>query len=193
MRVLSAMEEPFHVDGLRLEIGLSIGIALHDDTMRSIDADSVFKLADHALYKAKHNGRHGYHLCTDLKDAEGPHASRLVIEMRDAIRREEFHLQYQPIIDCATGQLDGFEALLRWQHPTRGLVPPSEFVPLAEQTGFIRTITQWVLDRAILQCAEWRSRGRAGRLGHRPCRPVRSAAIRARPASACRPRGSCRR
>lgn len=154
-RVLEAIEKPFEVDGLLLEIGVSVGIALHDDTLRGVNADDFFKLADHALYKAKRNGRGGYHLGTDVEDAEGAHTSRLAIEMRDALRKGEFHLMYQPIIDCAMSRLDGFEALLRWQHPTRGPVSPVEFIPVAEESDQIVAIGEWALRAACEDAASW--------------------------------------
>ena len=155
MRVLAAIEQPFNVQGLKLEIGVSIGIALHDTSMRDVDADSIFKLADHALYTVKHNGRRGYHMCTDMEDAEGPHASRLAIEMRAALRRGEFKLLYQPMIDCATRQIEAFEALLRWEHPTRGTISPVEFIPVAEETGEITALGEWALRAACTEAAEW--------------------------------------
>ena len=154
-RLLAAIEKPFYVEDLVLEIGVSIGVALLDETAIHANADDFFKLADHALYMAKRKGRGCYHVCSGLQDAEGPQTSRLSIEIRDALRRGEFHLMYQPIIDCAMGRLDGFEALLRWQHPIRGTISPSEFIPIAEEIDQIVAIGEWALRTACQEAATW--------------------------------------
>ena len=156
-RVIEAVQEPFLVQGLQLEIGVSIGIAVHDGAARHLDADETFRLADNALYAAKRNGRGGYSLCSDQADMLGPSASRIALEMRESLRKGEFHLQYQPIIDCATRRLIGFEALLRWQHPVRGSIPPSEFIPIAEESDLIAALGDWALKTACEEAASWDS------------------------------------
>jgi diguanylate cyclase (GGDEF)-like protein len=154
--VLGMLRNPITIEGQRLDVGGSLGIALYPQ-----DADSAVGLlrrADQALISAKH--RHAGFVFSDPEVGQPVHEQlSLVGEMREALAREEFVLYYQPKLDLASGHITGAEALLRWQHPSRGLVSPMYFIPFAEQTGFIREITPWLLERVVDQAARWAREG----------------------------------
>ncbi len=154
--VLRQLRDPITLEGQRLDVGGSIGIALYPQDGR--DASTLLRRAElaMALAKRRHNG---FAFAAD-SGGEPTHAQlSLIGEMREALARQEFVLYYQPKLDMGCGDIAGAEALLRWQHPLRGLVPPYRFIPFAEQTGFIREITPWVLERAVAQTAQWRRAG----------------------------------
>lgn len=156
--VLDKLRDPITLDGQRLDVGGRLGIALYPQDGR--DATTLLRRAELAMVAAKRR-RHGYTFATDIGDAPAHEQLSLVGEMREALAREEFVLYYQPKLDMASGQIIGAEALLRWQHPSRGLIPPMRFIPFAEQTGFIREITPWLLERVVGQTAQWRQAGLA--------------------------------
>ncbi len=154
-RIIETIGQPFAVDGLEITIGTSIGIALaaeHDGA-----SDELLKMADLALYRAKSAGRNGY--CFFDPQMSEVASARQVIEsdLRRAILQNEFELHYQPIIDCKTGGVCGVEALIRWQHPVKGLIYPDSFIPVAEETGLITQIGDWVLRAACAQAVKWPS------------------------------------
>lgn len=154
--VVAALSEPMQVDDQRLDVGGSLGIALYPGDGQ--DANTLLRRTELAMYEAKRR-QSGFAFAADLT-AEPPHEQlSLIGEMREALLRDEFVVYYQPKLGLATDQIVGAEALLRWQHPERGLVPPGRFIPFAEQTGFIREITPWLLDRVARQAAEWRAEG----------------------------------
>jgi diguanylate cyclase (GGDEF)-like protein len=156
-RCLMALKEPFVVDGQILHISASIGMSLSPDS--SVGADMLLENADTAMYKAKARG--GDCMIMYSPDMSAGARSRLLMEnaLFHAIERKELLLHYQPVISAKTGQLAAVEALLRWQHPEYGLVSPGEFIPIAEETGLIDVIGEWVLRTACAQMNDWYSRG----------------------------------
>ncbi|KAF0164976.1 MAG: phosphodiesterase transmembrane protein [Rhodocyclaceae bacterium] len=156
--VLAALREPIELDGQRLDVSGSLGIAFRPADGR--DMDALLRRAELAMYSAKRR-QCGYALAGDVGDGPPPEQLSLIGEMRHALERREFVLHYQPKLALASGRVVGAEALVRWQHPERGMMPPARFIPFAEQTGFIREITPWLLEEVAAQAAAWRQRGMA--------------------------------
>jgi diguanylate cyclase (GGDEF)-like protein len=154
--VLTALREPVVIEGMRLEIDASIGIALHPTHGR--DVETLQQRADIAMYSAKQSGR-GFAIFEPELDRHSPRRLALAGGMRSAINEGQITLYYQPKADLRTGRIVGVEALARWNHPEFGIVGPSEFVPIAEQTGLITPLTSFVLDAALRQIKEWRDSG----------------------------------
>ncbi|WP_043344775.1 putative bifunctional diguanylate cyclase/phosphodiesterase [Belnapia moabensis] len=152
-RIVAALTEPYDLGGLSVTIGVSVGIAVADAA--DLDADLLHKNADLALYRAKSDGRGAYRFFEAAMDAELKARVAIEADLRQALAREEFEVYYQPLIDLASERVSGFEALLRWRHPERGMVSPSLFIPVAEETGLIGPIGDWVLRRACADAAEW--------------------------------------
>ncbi len=155
-RILDAIEEPIVHDGQRFRITASAGLAFGPE--HGTDSDSLLRAADAAMYRAKRDHR-GVALFNEHDRERSHERLALTTELADAVEHDEFVLHYQPKYDLTDGRLTGVEALLRWQHPTRGLVPPDEFLPLAEDTGLMRPITSWVLDNAVAQGKRWYDAG----------------------------------
>ncbi len=154
--LLATLHHPITLDGQRLDVGGSLGIALYPQDAK--DASGLLRCVDGAMLTAKRR-RSGFAFAAD-NDAQPVHEQlSLVGEMREALARNEFVLYYQPKLDLASGRICGAEALLRWQHPVRGLLAPVHFIPFAEQTGFIREITPWLLERVVEQTARWCDQG----------------------------------
>ncbi len=152
-RLIETLKEPFDLDGHQVCIGVSIGIAV-----APLDGSSVNKLlksADTALYRAKHEQRGTFRFFKAEMDALLQAQLVLDHELRAAVRNQEFELVYQPMYEIAKDRYSGYEALLRWRHPTRGVIGPAEFIPVAEETGLIREIGKWVLTRACADAATW--------------------------------------
>jgi diguanylate cyclase (GGDEF)-like protein/PAS domain S-box-containing protein len=158
-RIIEALTEPFELDGHRIVVGASIGIALYPADGR--DAETLQSNADSALYQAKTQGRGT--LCFSSPEMSRRAGDRLAleVELRRAIDEDQLRLQYQPQVDLASGQLIGIEALVRWEHPVFGLISPHRFIPLAEETGLVIRLGDWVLHRACRQMKEWSDAGLA--------------------------------
>ncbi|PPQ19931.1 bifunctional diguanylate cyclase/phosphodiesterase [Bradyrhizobium sp. AC87j1] len=151
--IRKALCEPFDLGDHRVTVGTSIGIAIAPRD--GSDSDVLMKSADLALYSAKSGGRGAFRFFEPELD-QLMHARRnLERDMRDALAGREFELHYQPFVNTATGEIRGFEALLRWHHPRRGLVLPGEFIPLAEEAGLIVPLGEWVLRTACAEAAKW--------------------------------------
>ena len=155
-RLHQALETPFALRGLPLEIAMSAGVAVYPD--HGGDVETLLRHADVAMYFAKDS-----HLRTAVYDTEQDtsDAARLALagELRGAIERGELLVFFQPKADLVTGRVVGAEALVRWQHPERGFIPPNEFIPIAERTGLIKPLSRYVLAAAIRQCAAWDAAG----------------------------------
>jgi diguanylate cyclase len=154
-RVSEVIREPFVLEMVTVRIGASIGIALAG--IHAEDPAGLMRCADQAMYRAK-NGGELYAVYDPAIDTQVDRL-RLVDDLRTAIRDRELELHYQPQIDLSTGTMTAVEALLRWRHPRLGFVPPLDFLPLAEEAGLMRPLTAFVLEEALDQCADWRSRG----------------------------------
>ncbi|MBB4363347.1 diguanylate cyclase (GGDEF)-like protein [Bradyrhizobium sp. CIR18] len=151
--IRKALCEPFDLGDHRVTVGTSIGIAIAPRD--GSDSDVLMKSADLALYSAKSGGRGAFRFFEPELD-QLMHARRnLERDMRDALAGREFELHYQPFVNTATGEIRGFEALLRWHHPRRGLVLPGEFIPLAEEAGLIVPLGEWILRTACAEAAKW--------------------------------------
>ena len=156
-RIIEELEHPFVIDTLSVRVGASIGIASAPED--ATDSVALLRCADLAMYRAK-TGPAPYEIYRHEIDDEG-NRLRLVDELRDAIEHNGLEVYYQPQIDLTTGTLSAMEALLRWPHPRLGLVPPLDFLPLAEDAGLMQSLTAFVLERAVRQCADWRHAGQA--------------------------------
>jgi diguanylate cyclase (GGDEF)-like protein len=154
--VIAAVSQPYDLNGHRAIIGASIGIAYfpHD----GLDADQLLKNADIAMYGAKSQGRGTYRVFEPEMDIRMKARRALELDLYRAIEEQQFELYYQPIIDLGSNRVSGFEALLRWRHPDRGMISPAEFIPVAEETGLIVRIGEWVLRRACLESVNWPGR-----------------------------------
>ncbi|GAA5041676.1 diguanylate cyclase (GGDEF)-like protein [Thermocatellispora tengchongensis] len=151
-RLRVALTEPVRLEGMTFDLDASVGIALHPD--HAPDFELLLQRADVAMYLAK-EGRTGVELYQAEKDRNSPERLRLLGDLRRGLDSGELRLHYQPKIALGTGRVVGLEALLRWSHPTRGLISPADFVPLAEQSYLMRQLTQHVIDAALEQAAEW--------------------------------------
>ncbi|MDD2053590.1 EAL domain-containing protein [Pseudomonas putida] len=157
-KILDCLKEPFPLDEHQLFVSASIGISLFPSD--ALNAEQLLRNADSALFKAKSSGREGYALYTEELTAHAQNRIELATELRRALEQQELRVYYQPVHDLRDSRLIGVEALVRWQHPQRGLVPPGEFIPIAERTGLIAEIDAWVLENACRQMGQWQAEGR---------------------------------
>ncbi|MCM2306659.1 MAG: EAL domain-containing protein [Sulfuritalea sp.] len=155
-RILAALRAPMMVDGQRLDIDASLGIAMYPQAGE--DSAALLRRAELAMTRAKR--RHEGHAFSNDDESEAAHEElSLIGEMREALARGDFLVHYQPKLHLAQKRIASAEALLRWRHPEKGMIPPGNFIPFAEQTGFIREVTPWVLARVIADAAQWRRDG----------------------------------
>jgi diguanylate cyclase (GGDEF)-like protein len=155
-RLHHALERPFELRGVAVDLEASVGVAL--SPVHGEDVSTLLRRADVAMYEAKRS-RARIETYDFDRDPYSPERLSLLAELRRALDEDELVLHYQPKISLSTGAVIGVEALVRWEHPQRGLLGPGEFVPLAERTGMVADLTRWVLDSAVRQCAAWRGVG----------------------------------
>jgi len=154
-KIIKRLATPFQLGAEQVFISASVGITLypHDAT----DIEALLKNADQAMYQAKNEGRNRFCFFTAALQEAAQKRMRMINDLRSALDGSQFRVHYQPIVELATGNIHKAEALIRWHHPTQGLVSPAEFIPLAEETGMIVEIGDWVFQQAMLQCQQWRA------------------------------------
>ena len=152
-RIVAALNEPFVIDDHTLHVGVSIGIAVCP--LDGSHVDPLVKNADTALYRAKAEGRGTFRFFEARMEERQRARRELETDLRQAIANEEFELYYQPLVDLRSDRISGFEALIRWRHPERGMISPAEFIPLAEEMALIVPIGAWVMRQACLEAASW--------------------------------------
>jgi predicted signal transduction protein with EAL and GGDEF domain len=153
IRLIELLSAPYDLDGHRLIIGATVGIAIAPND--GADAEQLLKNADLALYRAKADGRGTHRFFEPDMDARMQARHRLELDLRNAIVAREFEVHYQPLVNLRKGEVSGFEALLRWRHPTKGIISPAHFIPLAEEIGLISTIGEFVLRQACADAKTW--------------------------------------
>jgi len=156
-RIIEAMATRFEIQDYSLSATCSLGISVFPQN--GADGEALLKFADQAMYSAKENGRNHFRFFTDDLDRRAVDRLNLENDLRRALERNEFFLVYQPKMKLANGEFTGFEALIRWQHPERGLVPPDRFIPIAENSGLILPIGEWALRTACRQARNWQCQG----------------------------------
>ena len=156
-KLVNSLQEPFHIDGQELFVNVSIGIALHPEHGKTID--NLIKHADIAMYQVKGHNKNGYGFyADDMHESISRHLS-LESGLRKALEQEQFRVYYQPQVNVLTGEIIGFEALIRWEHPSRGLLQPAEFIGLAEETGLISPIGDALMHSVFKQIRTWDAAG----------------------------------
>lgn len=156
-RILQTLADPFEINGHHIGITASLGLTVfpQDDA----DSDTLLRHADQAMYVAKQTGRNRYHRFDVLQDRQLESEHQTLARVRQAMNDDELLLHYQPKVNLRSGGIEGFEALLRWQHPQNGMIPPLAFLPLIEQSDLIADIGQWVIARALVQLQQWQQQG----------------------------------
>lgn len=156
-RILQTLAEPFEINGQRIEITGSLGLTVYPND--NSDPDTLLRHADQAMYVAKQTGRDRYHRFDVRQDLELASVHQTLERVKQAIVDDELRLYYQPKVNLRNGAVEGFEALLRWQHPQDGMIPPLSFLPLIEQSDVIVDIGEWVITQALVQLAQWQQMG----------------------------------
>ncbi len=156
-KIRKVVSEPIEVKNRQIVLTCSIGIALYP--FDGEDSDMLLKNADTAMYQAKGNGRNNFQYYTNEMNAQSHEMLNLEEDLRRAVKANEFVLHYQPQVDLQTGAFARLEALIRWQHPERGILAPEIFIPVLEETGLIEPVGEWVLREAVKQCAAWKEMG----------------------------------
>ncbi len=156
-KMLGALVPPHAIEQHDLHIGISIGISIYPDDGE--DAETLIKCADTAMYYAKESGRNNYKFFEASMNVRAVQRQSIEVSLRRAVERHEFILHYQPKINLKSNLIVGVEALIRWQHPERGLLPPAQFIPIAEDSGLILSIGRWVLHEACRQAQAWQQAG----------------------------------
>ncbi|WP_283189601.1 phosphodiesterase DibA [Pseudomonas sp. PMCC200344] len=156
-QIIDGLKEPFQIDGHQLFVNISVGISLFPDD--ALSSEQLLRNSDSALFKAKSAGRNGYALYTEELTVHAQQRVETAFELRRALEQQELRVYYQPVHDLKTSRLIGVEALVRWEHPRRGLVSPAEFIPIAERTGLIAEIDAWVMRQACEQMCQWQQAG----------------------------------
>jgi diguanylate cyclase (GGDEF)-like protein len=151
--IIASLSQPYTVDGSSITIGCSIGVAIAPEHGR--DSETLIRNADLALYAAKADGRGIHRFFREELLIGAQSRKQLEDDLRHALAQDQFHVAYQPVVSAATQRIVGYEALIRWDHPTRGSISPAEFVPVAEDTGLIEAIGEWVLRTACVEAATW--------------------------------------
>jgi diguanylate cyclase (GGDEF)-like protein len=152
-RIIKAVNAPYDIDGHEIVVGISVGIALAPSD--GAEPDVLLKNGDMALYRAKSDGRGTFRFFEREMDEHVQARRALELDLRNALANSEFELFYQPVVNIARNEVTSFEALLRWRNPKRGMVPPAEFIPLAEEIGLVAAIGEWVLQQACRDAANW--------------------------------------
>jgi len=157
MKIIEVLSAPFEMNGIEISITCSLGIALYPE--HGVDFDTLLKNADVAMYRAKDSGRNTFRFYEAEMVGDVVDTLHLVSGIRSALTKGEFRLHYQPQYELKTGRIIGAEALIRWQHPDLGLIPPGKFIPIAERSGLITGIGAWVLKEACRQTKQWQEAG----------------------------------
>jgi diguanylate cyclase (GGDEF)-like protein len=152
-RIIDLIDQPFDIDGHKVVVGASIGIALAPKD--AVHANELMKKADLALYAIKGAGRNGFAFFDQAMAATADERHRLEVDFREGLARNEFELYYQPLVDAHSRRVCGMEALVRWNHPDQGLIAPDRFIAMAEDTGLVGTLGEWILQTACAEAATW--------------------------------------
>ena len=156
-KLLESIAQPFFAGGRRLDLTTSVGVCAYPDD--GVDAETLLRNADNAMSRAKESGRNTYQRCTQVVGEETVKRHALQSGLRHALERDEMVLHYQPVLSLTSGRIVGMEALVRWQHPEKGLVMPGDFIDVAEKSGMMVPLGDWVLGKASRQLKAWQSRG----------------------------------